>query len=123
MSAPAKSAKRVLVPISSVTQMSNGTPTGTWLEELATPYMLMKEAGFELVLASPAGNDLHFDQGSMGDATKIEACKQFLALQEAKQLEIRKLSDVIDASFDGVFVPGGHSLCWDLPLNARSLAC
>jgi putative intracellular protease/amidase len=47
---------RVLMVITSHDQLGNtGRKTGFWLEELAAPYYVFKEAGVDLTLASPKG--------------------------------------------------------------------
>lgn len=45
---------RVLIILTSHDQLGNtGRKTGFWLEELAAPYYVFKEAGAEITLASP----------------------------------------------------------------------
>lgn len=47
---------KVLIVITSHDQLgSTGLKTGFWLEELAAPYYVFKEAGAEITLASPKG--------------------------------------------------------------------
>lgn len=58
-----------------------GHPTGVWLEELATPYYLFKEAGYEVILASPAGGPVPIDQNSLGEGFFTDACKKFMVSQ------------------------------------------
>ena len=43
-----------------------GHPTGLWIEEAATPYYLFQDAGYEVVIASPAGGACPIDANSMG---------------------------------------------------------
>ena len=45
---------RVLIVLTSHDQLGNtGRKTGFWLEELAAPYYVFKDAGAEITLASP----------------------------------------------------------------------
>jgi putative intracellular protease/amidase len=45
---------KVLMVITSHDQLGNtGRRTGFWLEELAAPYYVFKDAGVEITLASP----------------------------------------------------------------------
>src|SRR5580658_1802855 len=47
---------KVLMVITSHDQLGNtGRKTGFWLEELAAPYYVFKDAGAEITLASPKG--------------------------------------------------------------------
>ena len=45
---------KILMVLTSHDQLGNtGKKTGFWLEELAAPYYVFKDAGAEIVLASP----------------------------------------------------------------------
>ena len=47
---------KVLMVVTSHDQLGNtGRKTGFWLEELAAPYFVFKDAGAEITLASPKG--------------------------------------------------------------------
>ena len=48
--------QRVLIPMSSHADMgTSGIKTGSWFEEVATPYYEFLDAGFQVVFASPNG--------------------------------------------------------------------
>jgi putative intracellular protease/amidase len=54
MNATKEMIMKVLMVITSHDQLGNtGRKTGFWLEELAAPYYVFKEAGVEITLASP----------------------------------------------------------------------
>jgi hypothetical protein len=54
--------KRVLLVMSSYDDMGiSGKQTGTWFTELAAPYYILAEAGYEVVLASPEGGEAPID--------------------------------------------------------------
>ena len=55
-----------------------GHPTGLWIEELATPYYQFKNAGFDVVLASPAGGAVPIDANSLGDGFFTDEAKKFM---------------------------------------------
>ena len=56
---------KVLVAITSHDQLGNsGRKTGFWLEELAAPYYVFKDAGVEITLASPKGGHPPLDPKS-----------------------------------------------------------
>ena len=47
---------KILMVLTSHDKLGNtGRKTGFWLEELAAPYYVFKDAGAEIVLASPKG--------------------------------------------------------------------
>ena len=55
-----------------------GHPTGLWIEELATPYYQFKNAGYDVVIASPAGGAVPVDAASMGDGFFTDEAKKFM---------------------------------------------
>ncbi|MFN6971582.1 MAG: hypothetical protein ACK4NN_11995, partial [Rheinheimera sp.] len=66
MKATGNQQKRVLLVMSSVDEMGiSGKQTGTWFHELAAPYYILTEAGYEVVFASPAGGEAPIDLLSM----------------------------------------------------------
>jgi putative intracellular protease/amidase len=117
--------KKVLVVLTSHDALGDtGEKTGFWLEELAAPYYAMKDKGFELTLASPAGGQPPLDPKSALDDFQTEDTRRFESDTEAKQALANtvKLADVSASDFDAVFYPGGHGPLWDLRENASSIA-
>jgi putative intracellular protease/amidase len=117
--------KKVLVVLTSHDALGDtGEKTGFWLEELAAPYYAMKDKGFELTLASPAGGQPPLDPKSALDDFQTEDTRRFESDTEAKQALANtvKLADVSAGDFDAVFYPGGHGPLWDLRENASSIA-
>lgn len=55
-----------------------GHPTGLWIEELAAPYYAFKEAGYEIIIASPAGGPIPLDQNSFGEGSFTDHAKKFM---------------------------------------------
>ena len=96
-----------------------GGPTGLWLEELACPYYLFKEAGHEVTVTSVSGGAIPIDAGSMGAGFFTDACKKFLHDPEAVGALCHTLSitDCKASSYDVVYVAGGHGCCTDMADN------
>ncbi|HAT29681.1 MAG TPA: type 1 glutamine amidotransferase domain-containing protein [Janthinobacterium sp.] len=109
--------KRVLLIMSSVDEMGiSGKHTGTWFTELAAPYYILTEAGYEVVLASPNGGAAPIDWLSMKAPFTTEYTRRFMADEVAQHAvkATRKLRNVDYDTFDAVFFPGGYGLLWDL---------
>ncbi|CAN7479870.1 type 1 glutamine amidotransferase domain-containing protein [Pseudoxanthomonas sp. LjRoot143] len=100
-----------------------GHKTGFWLEELAAPYYVFKDAGAEIVLASPKGGQPPLDPKS--DAPDAQTAATVRFNEDADALATLaatlKLKDVVDDEFDAVFYPGGHGPLWDLAEDQDSL--
>jgi len=100
-----------------------GKKTGFWLEELAAPYYVFKDAGAEVTLASPKGGPPPLDPKSSDPSAQTDATRRFNADETAKaQLAAtRKLADVSIDDYDAVFYPGGHGPLWDLAEDKHSI--
>lgn len=103
---------------------TTGRKTGFWLEELAAPYYVFKDAGAEITLASPRGGQPPLDPKSDEPANQTETTRRFSADAAAKaQLaETLRLDSVRQEDFDTVFYPGGHGPMWDLAEDADSIS-
>ena len=116
---------KILMVLTSHDELGNtGRKTGFWLEELAAPYYAFKDAGAEIVLASPKGGQPPLDPKSNEPSFQTEATHRFEADKEAPaQLAATvRLDSVSLADFDTVFYPGGHGPLWDLAEDAHSIA-
>jgi putative intracellular protease/amidase len=116
---------KVLMVLTSHDTLGNtGRKTGFWLEELAAPYYTFKNAGAEIVLASPKGGHPPLDPKSNEPANQTDDTRRFEAdpVAMAQLAETVKLADVSQADFDTVFYPGGHGPLWDLAEDATSIA-
>lgn len=100
-----------------------GKPTGVWLDELAAPYYVFKDAGADITLASPAGGQPPIDPASEQSGNQTEATRRFRADNAATQAlaHTHKLADLDPEKFDGAFYPGGHGPLWDLVEDEHSL--
>lgn len=115
----------ILVVLTSHDQLGDtGKPTGFWLEELAAPYYVFKDAGAEVTLASPKGGKPPLDPKSSEPEAQTEATRRFEADGAAMTAlaHTRRLAGIEVAAFDAVFYPGGHGPLWDLAEDADSIA-
>lgn len=116
---------KVLIVLTSHDQLGNtGRKTGFWLEELAAPYYAFKDAGAEIVLASPQGGRPPLDPKSNEPDFQTALTHRFEADSAAMaQLAATvRLDSVSQADFDTVFYPGGHGPLWDLAEDRHSIA-
>ncbi|RUO33658.1 type 1 glutamine amidotransferase domain-containing protein [Aliidiomarina soli] len=115
---------KILVVLTSHDRLGDtGEKTGFWLEELAAPYYVFKDAGADVTLASPAGGQPPLDPKSDDESAQTAATERFRQDDEAnKQLAATlALSQVDAADFDAVFYPGGHGPLWDLATDTTSI--
>ena len=94
--------------------------TGLWLEEFAAPYYIFKEAGYDIVVASPAGGPIPIDKKSMVGGFFTEPGKKLMHDSEAIGLLCHtiKLEDLsFPEDIDAIFMPGGHGACIDYISN------
>ncbi|SEI21161.1 type 1 glutamine amidotransferase domain-containing protein [Pseudomonas asplenii] len=116
---------KVLMVLTSHDQLGNtGAKTGFWLEEFAAPYYVFKDAGVEVVLASPAGGQPPLDPKSDLPDFQTEQTHRFKADPAAQQALANtvKLETVRAQDFDSVFYPGGHGPLWDLAESSHSIS-
>jgi putative intracellular protease/amidase len=101
-----------------------GKKTGFWLEEFAAPFYVFRDAGAEIVLASPKGGQPPLDPGSDTPTAQTEATKRFKLDRDAQDMLAHTftLAAISGEKFDGVFYPGGHGPLWDLAEDAQSIA-
>jgi putative intracellular protease/amidase len=115
---------KILLVLTSHDQLGNtGRKTGFWLEELAAPYFVFKDAGVDLVLASPKGGQPPLDPKSNEPGFQTDLTHRFEADDAAKaQLaQTVRLDSVSHEGFDSVFYPGGHGPMWDLAEDQNSI--
>ncbi len=98
---------KILFVVTSHAEIDSDHETGLWLEEFTTPYAALRDAGFEIVTASPRGGQVPLDPRSLegvdlGDAAPALA-------------QTHPLHEVGDALlYDAIFIPGGHGTMFDL---------
>lgn len=115
---------KVLIVLTSHDKLGDtGRKTGFWLEELAAPYYRFRDAGAELVLASPKGGQPPLDPKSNEPSAQTDETRRFEADPEAMAVlaDTVRLDSVSADDFDTVFYPGGHGPLWDLAEDATSV--
>jgi len=115
----------VLIVLTSHDQLGDtGEKTGFWLEEFASPYYHLKDAGVQLTLASPGGGQPPLDPKSNAPDFQTDATRRFDSdpVAQNELANTARLSDVKAADFDAVFYPGGHGPLWDLHGDSDSIA-
>ncbi|AXY72611.1 type 1 glutamine amidotransferase domain-containing protein [Paraflavitalea soli] len=93
--------------------------TGLWLDELATPYFIFKDAGSYISIASPRGGAVPVDPKSESVMSVTRSSKRFRNDTEAMNHLSRSmlLLDVKEENYDLLFITGGHGAMWDLAAN------
>lgn len=115
---------KILMVLTSHEQLGDsGHKTGFWAEEFAAPYYAFKDAGAEVVLASPKGGQPPIDPNSeQSDAQTNATVRLFEDEAAMDQLaNTLKLSEVTADKFDAIFYPGGHGPLWDLSQDPLSI--
>ena len=114
---------KILMVLTSHDELGDtGKKTGFWLEELAAPYYVFKDAGADVALASPKGGQPPLDPMSDSEDAQTDATKRF-KLDKAAQQDLAStqvLASVDADGFDAIFFPGGHGPLWDLAEDADS---
>jgi putative intracellular protease/amidase len=115
---------QVLMVLTSHDQLGNtGRKTGFWLEELAAPYYVFKDAGAQITLASPKGGRPPLDPKSQDPRFQTDITRRFEkdAAAEAQLDKTLRLDSVRQENYDTVFYPGGHGPMWDLAEDKNSI--
>ena len=94
--------------------------SGYWFEELATPYYILRNAGWEVVIASPQGGAAPRDPMSEEDDWMTDATRQFASDPDATRAieNTVPLAEVDAAEYGAVFLVGGIAAMWDFPENS-----
>jgi putative intracellular protease/amidase len=114
--AAAHAADSVLIVVTSHSQMGNTDKrTGFWLAELTHPYYVIKDAGYDVAIASIDGGVAPIDPRSMDTTDSVN--RRFLRDTDlmAEVLNSRKLADINPNSFAAILFSGGHGTMWDFP--------
>ncbi len=122
--------EKILFVVTSHSQLKDDQKTGVWLEEYAVPFMLWREAGYIIEVASPKGGQGPVDPNSMPDKGfcspmfRDKMDEYSIEMGEAQTLlqQTLKLSDLSADSYAGVYYPGGHGCLWDVCTDEDSIA-
>ena len=115
---------KILFVLTSHSQLGNtDQKTGFWIEEFASPYYVLSDAGADITIASPAGGQPPVDPKSEAEEAQSTATLRFFKDMVAidKVAYSLKLSDVKPEEYDAVFYPGGHGPLWDLAADKTSI--
>jgi len=115
---------KVLIVLTSHSALGNtGEKTGFWIEEFATPYYVLADAGADITIASPKGGQPPVDPKSELADAQTSSTKRFYEDSTLidKMAYSLKLSDIKQDDFDAVFYPGGHGPLWDLAIDKDSI--
>lgn len=115
---------KILIVLTSHSQLGDSDQkTGFWIDEFATPYYFLADAGAEIVIASPAGGQPPVDPKSEAIDAQSPSTERFFKDFDAidKVAYSLKLSDIVVKDYDAVFYPGGHGPLWDLATDETSI--
>ncbi len=115
---------KVLMVLTSHDELgTTGEKTGFWLEEFTSPYYVFKDAGAEVVVASPKGGQPPLDPKSDAPDAQTDSTRRFEKDTAAQHVlaSTALLADIKQENFDTVFYAGGHGPLWDLTNCANSI--
>lgn len=116
---------KILMVLTSHDRLGNtGKKTGFWLEELAAPYFVFRDACVDIALASPKGGQPPLDPKSNEPQFQTDDTRRFERDENAAHAlaNTLKLSEISQADYDSVFFPGGHGPLWDLTNDRNALS-
>ena len=115
--------KILIVLTSHGTLGDTGEKTGFWIEEFATPYYILADAGATLTVASPKGGQPPVDPKSEAADAQTPATERFYKDYTLidKVAHTLPLSEIKGTDYDAVFYPGGHGPLWDLVNDKHSI--
>ena len=115
---------KILIVLTSHSELGNsGEKTGFWIEEFASPYYVLADAGADIDIASPKGEQPPVDPKSELPDAQTESTKRFYKDNSVidKVAFSKKLSEIKQEDYDAVFYPGGHGPLWDLVNDKESI--
>ncbi|MEV6330179.1 type 1 glutamine amidotransferase domain-containing protein [Streptomyces sp. NPDC051909] len=118
---------KILMVVSAATtlKLADGSthPTGYWAEEVAASHKVLKAAGAEVDIATPAGARPTVDALSLSEQGGVsesdaEEFRAYLAGIEGQLAAPLTLSEVRASDYDAIYIPGGHAPMTDLAHDA-----
>lgn len=116
-----KMKKKILFVVTSHDKKGNtGEGTGFYLSEVAHPWEVLTNAGYDIDFVSPQGGEAPVDGLNLGDA----ANKKFWndAVYKEKIEKTRKPSEINPAQYVAIHYAGGHGAMWDFADNTALAA-
>jgi putative intracellular protease/amidase len=112
-----KMKQKILFVVTSHDKKGNtGEATGYYLGEVAHPWEVLHEAGYEIDFVSPQGDKPPVDGFNLGDATNKKFWEN--KYYHDKIDHSFKPSDVDPTAYAAIFYAGGHGAMWDFADNA-----
>ena len=115
---------KILIVLTSHSELGNtGKKTGFWIEEFASPYYVLVDAGAKITITSPAGGQPPVDPKSEEKDAQSASTERFYRDSDAmyQVANTLKLADIHFNDYDAVFYPGGHGPLWDLATDKTSI--
>lgn len=113
-----KMEKKILFVVTSHNKKGNtGQPTGYYLAEVAHPWNVLHQAGYEIDFVSPQGGKAPVDGFNLEDTIN----KKFWNNPAYRQKIENTMKPIeVDASkYSAIFYAGGHGAMWDFADNAE----
>ena len=106
--------RRVLFVLTNHGELGDtGRDTGYYLPEAAHPWSVLREAGWEIDLASPEGGPVPVDPESRD--LEDEANARFLEAEEDALASTVAIEEVDPSDVAAIYFAGGHGTMWDFP--------
>lgn len=119
MMVPMKALRCLLITTSNDLLRDALNKTGVWLEDLAAPYYVFRDAGEYVTIASLKGGQIPLDQMCRSTGVVTENTKRFM--EDAQALyhfsHSLPIKEVRADNFDLVLLTGGYGAMWDYPVN------
>jgi len=108
--------KKILIVVTSHADLGGAGKTGFYVPEVAHPWHVFSQAGYQVDLVSPLGGEPPQDGVDLEDPIQ----RAFLDDEEmARQLTATRRPDEVDAEdYAAILYAGGHGTMWDFPDNA-----
>ncbi|MBC7556054.1 MAG: type 1 glutamine amidotransferase domain-containing protein, partial [Chryseobacterium sp.] len=90
--------------------------TGVWLSEFTEPYYDLKDAGYDVTLASVKGGEPPIDPTSALTENITSANRRYQDDERLKNefKNTKKISEEQSSDYEALFIPGGHGPVFDL---------
>lgn len=112
--------KKALFVLTNHTRLGNtGKQTGWYLPEVAHPYYVLENAGFEIDFTSPEGGMTKPDENSLnledGDNRRFFESRELME----KTRNTLPAAEVRAGDYQVIYYAGGHGTMWDFPDNKK----
>jgi putative intracellular protease/amidase len=107
--------KKILIVVTSHNDLGGAGKTGFYVPEVAHPWHVFKQAGYQIDLVSPQGGEPPQDGVDLEDPIQ----RAFLddAEMAHKLADTQRPEEVDPADYAAILYAGGHGTMWDFPDN------